>query len=61
MIVTPHVVSPTVGPYVIAGGGMGFSVLPSVDPSCAHPYGFVFVKMSVVGAAEITVARNCER
>jgi hypothetical protein len=61
MIVTPHVVSPTVGSYVIAGGGMGFSVLPSVDRSCAHPYGFVFVKMSVVGAAEITVARNCER
>jgi hypothetical protein len=49
MIVTPHVVSPTVGSYVIAGGGMGFSILPSVDRSCAHPYGFVFARMGVVG------------
>jgi hypothetical protein len=60
MIVIPYFVSPSVGPYVIAGGGMGFSVLPPVDRSCAHPYGFVFARMSVVGAAEITAARICE-
>jgi hypothetical protein len=61
MIVTPHLVSPTVGSYVIAGGAMGFSVLPSVDRSCAHPYRLAFAKMSVVGAAEITAVRICER
>jgi hypothetical protein len=61
MIVTPHVVSPTVGSYVIAGGGTGFSVLPSVDRSCGHPYGFVFAKMRGVGATEISAAGNCER
>src|SRR5262245_55937042 len=38
---------PTAGRYVIARGERVFSVLPSVDRSCAHPYGFVFANIAV--------------